>query len=402
MEVTLHKESCWIRTIRYWERATGIVYDVRTRFHLTPNEDEHHVENPRRVQAIYEALVEEGLIDLEDLGIPIQGKLLNIAAKFATREQVTLVHKNDHYDFIMSTKDMDKDMLKAITKITEKENSIYFCNLSYMSSLLSAGGAIEACSAILDGKVKNAIALTRPPGHHAQHDKAQGFCLFNNISIATKFIQSRMKSGYKVMIFDWDVHHGDGIQNAHYDDPNVLYISLHVFHSGIGNDNFYPGKSGDPKNIGRGEGIGKNINVGWMSQGMHDGDYLYAFHQIVMSAAYEFDPDFVFVAAGFDAAEGDELGGCHVTPACYAQMTHMLMSLANGKVAVCLEGGYNLHALSTCALAVTQVLMGDVPPRPNFMLPSPTGVRAVETTKEAHFLHWRSFRPIGESHIDEL
>jgi histone deacetylase 6 len=151
-----------------------------------------------------------------------------------------------------------------------------------------------------------------------------------------------------------------------YNEPNVLYISLHVYQDG----KFYPGQPDDPgipdgglDQCGIGAGLGKNVNIGWADQGVGDGEYMAAFQKIVMPIAREFDPDFVIISAGFDAAAGDELGGCWVTPGCYSHMTHMLMSLANGKVAVCLEGGYNLLAISRSALAVAKTLMGEPPER---------------------------------------
>ena len=150
----------------------------------------------------------------------------------------------------------------------------------------------------------------------------------------------------KVMTVDWDVHYGNGIQNVVYKDPNVLYVSLHVYQSG----NFYPGgPEGDMNYRGDGAGVGQNVNIPRSDGGMGGGDYLFAFQQLVMPTGHEVTPDLVIISAGFDAAAGDDLGRCRVTPACYAHLTYMLMTLAKGKVAVCLEGGYNLRVLSSVA-----------------------------------------------------
>ena len=192
-----------------------------------------------------------------------------------------------------------------------------------------------------------------------------GFCLFNNVAIAAKICQADYpKLCRKILILDWDVHHGNGIQNLFYDDPDVLYISLHVYQDG----EFYPGQPDNPatpdgglEHCGAGPGLGKNVNIGWHDQGMGDGEYMAAFDEIVMPIAREFNPDLVIISAGFDAAAGDPLGACFVSPGCYAFMTCMLMSLAGGKVAVCLEGGYDLEAISKSALAVAQTLMGELP-----------------------------------------
>lgn len=202
-------------------------------------------------------------------------------------------------------------------------DSLYLHSLTFFCAKLSAGGAIEACRAVAGGRVKNAMAVIRPPGHHAEHNKPGGFCFFDNVAIAAKVCQRDFGDKCrKILILDWDVHHGNGVQMAFEDDPNVLYISLHVHTDG----KFYPsGNYGDHLHVGYGAGEGKNINIPWKTNGMTDGDYMYAFQNIVMPVAYEFNQDLVIISAGFDAAEGDMLGGCHVSPAGFAHMTHMLM-----------------------------------------------------------------------------
>ena len=256
---------------------------------------------------------------------------------------------------------------------------------------LSCGGAIEACSAVVSGVVKNAIAVIRPPGHHAEQSKPGGFCFFNNVCVAAKVCQNTFGNDCrKIFILDWDVHHGNGVQQAFEKDPNVLYISLHVHKNG----QFYPpGNYGDHLHCGMDEGLGKNINIPWPTHGMRDGDYLYAFQQVVMPVAQEFDPDLVIISAGFDAAEGDLLGACHISPAGFAHMTHMLMTLANGKVAVCLEGGYNLSAIARSACAVTRTLMGEPPDRIIDHMPSKVGIETVELVKRTQSPYWKCLYP---------
>jgi histone deacetylase 6 len=223
-----------------------------------------------------------------------------------------------------------------------------------------------------------------------------GFCLFNNVPIAARICQKDFPECRKIFILDWDVHHGNGIQNMFYDDPNILYVSLHVYQNGV----FYPGKPENPMTpdggidqCGAGPGLGKNVNIGWHDQGMGDGEYMAAFQKIVMPIAHEFDPDLVIISAGFDAAEGDELGGCFVTPGCYAHMTHMLMSLAGGKVAVCLEGGYNLHAISQSALAVAQTLMGEPPPKLDLPKVNKEAARLLAKVQAHQAPYWECMRP---------
>ncbi len=165
-----------------------------------------------------------------------------------------------------------------------------------------------------------------------------GFCFFNSLAIAAKQLQQKLKVE-KILIVDWDVHHGNGLQQMFYDDPHVMYISLHRHDDG----NFFPG-TGDLQEIGIGEGTGFNINIGWcgsLSPPMGDAEYLAAFRTVVMPIAREFNPDVVLVAAGFDSAYGHPppLGGYRVTASCFGFLTQQLMTLANGKVVLALEGG---------------------------------------------------------------
>nr|ABI74745.1 putative histone deacetylase [Monascus purpureus] len=369
---------------------TGLCYDIRMRYHceVRPTADVHP-EDPRRIYYIYKELCRAGLVDDPESSRPLACRpLKRIDVRNATVEEICLVHTPEHYIFVESTKDMSDDQL---IDLEHTRDSIYFNKLTFASALLSTGGAIETCLAVATRKVKNAIAVVRPPGHHAEHDKTMGFCLFNNVSVAARVCQKQLgEKCRKIMILDWDVHHGNGIQKAFYSDPNVLYISFHVYAGG----KYYPGgDEGNWDHCGAGPGLGRNVNIPWPQQGMGDGDYMFAFQQIVMPIANEFDPDLVIVASGFDAAAGDELGGCFVTPACYAQMTHMLMTLANGKVAVCLEGGYNFRSISKSALAVTKTLMGEPPDRLLSTSPSTFATQTVRQVMMIQSQYWRCMYP---------
>ncbi|KAK5304086.1 Histone deacetylase hda1 [Exophiala xenobiotica] len=372
---------------------TGLCYDDRMRYHAevaATSGENVHPEDPRRIYYIYKELCEAGLVDDKKYPSMVDMPLLRIDAREATRDECLLVHTRDHYEFVKSTAELSDEKLIDLSDDTNMD-SIYFNALSYFSSKLSAGAAIETCRAVFSRKVKNAIAVIRPPGHHAEVDRTMGFCLFNNVCIASKVCQSDFGDECrKILIVDWDVHHGNGCQKAFYQDPNILYISLHVHMNGM----FYPsGNEGDMFHCGEGPGLGKNVNIPWPTKGMADGDYMYAFQNVVMPIATEFDPDFVIVASGFDAAAGDELGGCYVTPPCYAHMTHMLMSLAGGKIAVCLEGGYNFHAISKSALAVTRVLMGEPPDRVSSTQASHHAVETVAKVRTVQSKYWRSIYP---------
>ncbi|EEP79153.1 histone deacetylase clr3 [Uncinocarpus reesii 1704] len=364
---------------------TGVCYDIRMRYHceVKPTLDVHP-EDPRRIYYIYKELCKAGLVDDPDASRPLVSQpLLRIPARNATLEEISLIHDPEHYDFVRSTK--------------------------------TCGGAIETCKAVVSSKVKNAIAVIRPPGHHAEQCQAMGFCLFNNVCVAARVCQNTFGDKCrKIMIVDCL---GNGVQNAFYDDPNVLYVSIHVYKDGA----FYPGgEQGNWDQCGEGVGLGKNVNIPWPTQGMGDGDYLYAFQEVIMPIGYEFNPDLVIseflqscarslpdfdeilVSAGFDAAAGDELGGCFVTPPCYAHMTSMLMNLANGKVAVCLEGGYNFRSISKSALAVTRTLMGEPPDRLIGAGASNAGVSTVRQVAMIQSKYWRCMYPKGIQIQSEL
>ncbi|KAL8808860.1 MAG: hypothetical protein Q9200_003942 [Gallowayella weberi] len=368
--------------------ATGLCYDVRMRYHceLDPPKQrlDFHPEDPRRIYHIYRELCQAGLYKDPQFNVPIIDKPLErIQARSATAAEICLVHTVNHYNFVESTAAMTDENLIHLERMYD---SIYFNKLTYSSALLSAGGAIETCKAVVSGRVKNAIAVIRPPGHHAECNRPMGFCLFDNVSVAAKVCQADYSEACrKVLILDWDVHHGNGIQQAFEQDPNVLYISIHVHEDG----NFYPpGPYGDHMHCGAGAGLGKNINIPWPTKGMGDADYLYAFQQVVMPVAYDFNPDLVIIAAGFDAAVGDQLGGCFVTPTCYAHMAHMLMPLAKGKLVVCLEGGYNLASISKSALAVTRTLLGEPPDRIELTKPTRFGAATVDMVRVYQCRFW--------------
>ncbi|RDL33974.1 Arginase [Venustampulla echinocandica] len=387
---------------------TGCCYDDRMKYHANADfsANPHHPEDPRRIEAIMREFRDAGLIyegsdsDLDNiLKISPTRYMARIQAREAREDEICTAHTASHYEWVRSLSYKSPAELRAMTiTFDEGRKSLYVGTLTHYAALISAGGAIETCKNVVEGRVKNAIAVIRPPGHHAEHNESMGFCIFNNVPIAAKVcMQDYPDVCRKVLILDWDVHHGNGIQNIFYEDPNVLYISLHVYQNG----QFYPGQpedeglpDGGPENCGAGLGVGRNVNIGWHEQGMGDGEYMAAFQKIVMPIAQEFDPDLVIISAGFDAAAGDELGGCYVSPACYSHMTHMLMSLANGKLAVCLEGGYNLRAISRSALAVAKTLMGEPPERMESIPPlNKKAARDLEHVRAYQSAYWDCMRP---------
>ncbi|CAG8455989.1 16328_t:CDS:10 [Dentiscutata heterogama] len=356
---------------------TGVVYDRRMRYHANIHEDEHHPEDPSRISSIQNMFKAAGCLE----------KMILINAREVTKDEVRLVHTDEHWDFVAKTSALSEAQLG---KVADDYNSIYVNKETALSARLSCGGVIELCKAVARGDVTNGFANVRPPGHHAEINEPMGFCFFNNVAVAAQCLKRDLKIE-KVFILDWDIHHGNGTQKAFYNDPNVVYCSIHRYD----NANFYPG---DPQAghtfVGGGQAKGKTINIPWPRPGMHDSDYIYAFNKVVMPIAYEFDPDIVIVSAGFDAAEGDPIGENHVTPAAFGHMTHMLKSLAAGKLVLALEGGYNLDSISNSALACVKVLLGEHPAKLGPIKPSQECVETIYQVMRVQSRYWSCLKPI--------
>ncbi|XP_023378771.1 histone deacetylase 4 [Pteropus vampyrus] len=223
---------------------------------------------------------------------------------------------------------------------------------------LAVGCVVELVFRVATGELKNGFAVVRPPGHHAEESTPMGFCYFNSVAIAAKLLQQRL-SVSKMLIVDWDVHHGNGTQQAFYSDPSVLYISLHRYDDG----NFFPG-SGAPDEVGAGPGVGFNVNMaftGGLDPPMGDVEYLAAFRMVVMPIANEFGPDVVLVSSGFDAVEGHPtpLGGYNLSAKCFGYLTKQLMGLAGGRIVLALEGGHDLTAICDASEACVSALLGN-------------------------------------------
>ena len=224
---------------------------------------------------------------------------------------------------------------------------------SYEVALAAAGGVLGAVDAVMEKKIRNAFCAVRPPGHHATEDTAMGFCIFNNVAVATRYIQKQYNLS-KILIVDWDVHHGNGTQAAFYDDPTVLYFSVHQYP-------FYPG-TGSEAEKGNGKGLDHTINVP-LPAGSGDSDYVRVFQERLRPAALAFSPDFVLISAGFDAHESDLLGSMKVTAQGFAKLTDVVKKIAEkccaGRLVSVLEGGYHLEGLADSVEAHIRVLMRD-------------------------------------------
>uniref|UniRef100_A0AAX7V963 Protein deacetylase HDAC6 n=1 Tax=Astatotilapia calliptera TaxID=8154 RepID=A0AAX7V963_ASTCA len=363
--------------------TTGLVYDERMMEHSNLW-DRHHPEQPQRIFKIFSKHQQLGLVD----------RCQRIPVRLATEEELSLCHSMQHIEQMKATAMMKP---RELHKLGDEFVSIYLNQQSFQCAQLAAG----SCQLIgpFPLQVTNAVAIVRPPGHHAERDYPCGFCLFNTAALAARYAKKASHDPLmRILILDWDVHHGNGTQHMFEDDDSVLYISLHRYDNGA----FFPSsEDAAPDKVGVAKGAGFNVNVAWSGGRMGDSDYLAAFHRVVMPIATEFNPSLVLVSAGFDAARGDPLGGYNVTPEGYAHLTHMLMSLAGGRVLVILEGGYNLSTISDSMAMCTSMLLGDPPPALVTPLPPPhhSAVATINEVIRYHVPYWRSLRIDGESRI---
>ncbi|PFH51540.1 hypothetical protein AMATHDRAFT_142294 [Amanita thiersii Skay4041] len=354
--------------------SVGYVYSAEMTSHFNPA---GHPECPERIVYIYQILVYEHYTP----------KMKWLPIRPVRREEALLVHSADHWNKVLALQYMTEQEV-ADSEDYYEQLSLYVMQGTTRAALLSCGGVIEACLSVARNELKKAFAIVRPPGHHAEPDEHMGFCFFNNVAVAAKVVQ-QLTPIKKIMILDWYVV-SNGTQRAFYDDPSILYVSLHRYEQGT----FYPcGPFGGMQSSGEGAGLGYSVNVPWPQKGMKDADYIYAFQKIVMPIALEFAPELVIISAGFDAADGDTLGECHVTPAGYAHMTHMLAGLARGRLVVALEGGYNLKSISHSARAVVQVLLGEPPDELPPMVASEAGTETVWLVAREQSKYWKNVDP---------
>ncbi|MFZ0545163.1 MAG: histone deacetylase [Candidatus Promineifilaceae bacterium] len=300
---------------------------------------EGHPENAGRVEAILRLLEK----------YRVTADLLTIAPQIASIEQLTRVHTKSMVELVRQAASYNWHSLDADTYITPS---------SYDLARLAAGSAAAAVDSIMTGQAKTGLALLRPPGHHAERNSVGGFCLFNNVAVAAR--QAQVVHGAKrVLIIDFDVHHGNGTQDIFYDDPEVLFISLHLYLSGF----FYPGTGGVDE-TGSGSGVGTTMNVP-MPLGVGDEGYLRAFTELIRLKAESFDPDLILVSAGYDAHWADPLTPSDTTGLSltgYARMVRKIVEMAEtvcgGRVLFILEGGYYFPALSHGVLNTLYALLG--------------------------------------------
>ncbi len=309
-------------------RTTGIVIDPRFEQHLT---GAGHPERPARIAALLLALrnLPDGFAAIEP--------------RHASGDEIALVHSPAYVEEVAASAFYDRFAFDPDTQVSAG---------SFDTARLAAGALLALLDAIMARQIDNGFAFVRPPGHHAERHRAMGFCLFNNVAIGAEYLRRRY--GFeRILILDWDVHHGNGTQHMFERDAGVLYMSTHEFP-------FYPG-TGAADEVGEGSGEGYTVNVP-LPGGCGDGEYYEMFQRVVEPIAHQYKPQFVLISAGFDAHARDPLGGMQLSTQAYGWMTTALLRVAQehagGRCAAILEGGYDLETLCSSSLAVLDELRG--------------------------------------------
>ncbi|ADH87327.1 histone deacetylase family protein [Desulfurivibrio alkaliphilus] len=344
-------------------RKTAVLY---SEVFLAHDPGPGHVESPRRLEGLYR------LLDAE----PQRQRFLFPEFAPADEDTLALNHDRRHIARVAKTAGSPFECLDPDT---------YTSARSYEAACLAAGAAVAAVDLVLGGEADNAFALVRPPGHHAEHDHTSGFCLFNNIAVAAR--HALKNHGLeRVLIVDWDLHHGNGTQHAFYDTDQVLFFSTHQYP-------YFPG-SGALSETGQGAGEGYTINVP-LQGGQDDAAFARIFNELLIPVAEQYRPELILVSAGFDTYGGDPLGTMMVSEEGYAYLTGVLVDLAaglcGGRLALMLEGGYDLGIMERGVLACLGELAGDqrlASARRRRLEQAAPPLRALEQAREAAKKYW--------------
>ncbi len=315
-------------------RSVGVVEDRRYRDHVGPP---GHPERPERLAAVGDAIAAR------------RDALVDVPARLAQPEEILRVHQRGHLDRLEQAARQAPSRLDPDT---------YMGTGSFDVAHLAAGGAIDLVRRVCRGELDAGLAAVRPPGHHAEADRAMGFCLLNNAAIAARAAQAE-EGVDRVLLLDWDVHHGNGTQHSFAEDPSVLYVSLHQFPD-------YPG-TGDFDEAGRGRGRGTTLNIP-LPAGCGDAEYVAALERVLVPVASAYRPELLMVSCGFDAHRDDPLAQMCVSGDGFRAMTGIVRELADGlcggRLVLLLEGGYALSGLREGTEAVLDVLLDPAPERP--------------------------------------
>ena len=323
--------------------TTALIYDPIFLEHITP---ENHLERPERLQMAMKVL--QALNWLEREGLVL------LAPRAASEDELAAVHERGYIREVeQAARRVAEEHAAGGRKTRRFATDTYVSAKSYEAAVKAAGAPLTAIDAIMKGEVDNAYCLVRPPGHHAVAEAAMGFCLFNNVAVAARYAIDHYGLE-RVMIIDFDVHHGNGTQEMFYNDPRVLYFSTHQAP-------FYPG-TGLADERGEGEGEGTTINVPLPASTGYE-TFEPVFRQVMAPAADRFDPQLILVSAGFDAHWDDPLGGLNLSTAGFAQLMNVIIEearfLCNGRLVLVQEGGYSLDAMAACVATCINLLLGD-------------------------------------------
>jgi len=312
-------------------KASFLYHDI----YLKHDTGEFHYESPKRLKAILAKL-------RETLFLP---SLSNLTPRKVSLEWIKTVHQKEYIEIVR------RDVESGAQHLSTHSGNTVICKSSFEVALWAVGGVLSACDAVMEGKTRNAFCAIRPPGHHATPNRGMGFCLFNNVAVAARYLQKRHKIG-KVLIIDWDVHHGNGTQDIFYEDGSVFFFSTHQWP-------WYPW-SGRAEETGDGEGRGATLNVP-LPAGSGDQELLRAFENQLRPRMDLFKPDFVLISAGFDSRNSDPLGRFRVTDDGFRKLTQVVLDIAKdharGRLVSVLEGGYSLKGLPLAVSAHLETLL---------------------------------------------
>ncbi|MDP9291188.1 MAG: histone deacetylase [Verrucomicrobiota bacterium] len=311
---------------------TGLVADPFCKEHTAGL---GHPESPARFDAALSGLGKATLLE----------RLTGLDARDAQINELRLCHSAEYLELAQ------KEIRAGNAQLSTGDTDI--CARSWDAAVRSSGSVLAAIDTVVDGRVQNAFCVVRPPGHHATADRGMGFCILNNVAVAARYAQRRHGIG-KVLIVDWDVHHGNGTQDIFYEDGSVLFFSTHQAP-------WYPG-TGARDETGAGAGIGMTLNSP-LPAGAGRMEIFAAFEQLLLPAAENFRPELVLISAGFDSRIGDPLGGFKLSDDDFADLTRFVMEIARrhaeGRVVSVLEGGYKLSGLSAAATTHVAALAGE-------------------------------------------
>ncbi len=342
----------------------AIIKDDR---YLEHNPGEGHPESPNRLRVIHD------LIDKEFGSLPL------IPPRLATESELALVHDPVYIQTVAKTAGKHFSRLDPDTGLSAR---------SYEIARLAAGGLLQAVDALFNPKSelqnpKSIFAFVRPPGHHAEQARGMGFCLFNNIAIAAEYAKGKYRLK-RILIVDWDLHHGNGTQHTFYRDPGVLFFSSHQYP-------YYPG-SGRFEEVGSGDGEGFTVNAPFPT-GFGDAEYIFVYSRILKPIALEFRPELILVSAGFDPFIQDPLGGMKVTGDGFGALAGIVQDISlktcPGRILITLEGGYNPEGLRNGVRAVLLTLLGEQNP-PADLTPSAAADQVIERINKVHRKYWKS------------